>query len=151
MILALNEWVFHDLLEENGADKFRETYGFLTAFWESADRLVIPPEQRWTDKAFRLMRRSDPRGRQVGKLFLGILLDTERSIRVRVEEAPEIEQERLSRIPAEDIYLVLAYIAAAADYLVTTDQPLFDALVEDDEVNCRMREEFLPWYSTAGN
>ena len=42
MILVLNEWVFHDLLFENGDPAFQETARFLVAFGESEDILVIP-------------------------------------------------------------------------------------------------------------
>ena len=59
MILVLNEWVFHDLLFENGDPAFQETAQFLVAFGESEDILVIPAEERWKRKAFQLMTMSD--------------------------------------------------------------------------------------------
>ena len=42
MILVLNEWVFHDLLFDNGDPAFRETARFLVALQTSEDVLVIP-------------------------------------------------------------------------------------------------------------
>ena len=59
MLYVLNEWVFHDLLGENGGEVFRETAEFLTSFVRSNDRLAIPTEERWTQKAYRLMRMTD--------------------------------------------------------------------------------------------
>ena len=60
MILVLNEWVFHDLLRENGVESFKETARFLISFKDSDDRMVYPPEERWKQKAFRLMTMSEP-------------------------------------------------------------------------------------------
>ena len=146
MILVLNEWVFHDLLFDNGDPAFRETARFLVAFQESEDVLVIPAEERWNRKAFQLMTMSDPRRRQISKLLLSLILDAERAIRIQPEENPPVPQKLLDRLPCEDIYLVQAYVAAGADLLITTDQGLFCAIGDHDGVNCRMREHFLAEY-----
>ena len=54
MIPVLNEWVFHDLLRENGAQAFLETSAFLSSFCDSEHRLIVPYEPRWHDKANQL-------------------------------------------------------------------------------------------------
>lgn len=46
MLLVLNEWLFHDLLNENGAAAFQETAEFTIALERSADRLVVPDEPK---------------------------------------------------------------------------------------------------------
>ena len=146
MILVLNEWVFHDLLFENGDPAFQETARFLADFGESEDVLVIPAEDRWKRKAHQLMTMSDTRRRLVSKLLLSLILNTDRTIRIQPEEDPPVPQELLDRLPCEDVYLVRAYVSAGADLLITTDQGLFCAIGEHDDVNCRMREDFLPGY-----
>ena len=146
MILVLNEWVFHDLLLDNGDAAFRETAKFLMAFHESEDILVIPAEERWQRKAFQLMAMSDVRQRLVSRLLHGLLRDSERTIRIPPEANPPIPQDLLDRLPCEDVYLVRAYIAAGADLLVTTDQGLFCAIGDHADVNCRMREQLLAEY-----
>ncbi len=146
MILVLNEWVFHDLLLDNGGAAFRETAKFLIAFRESEDILVIPAEERWKRKAFQLMMMTDTRQRLVSRLLHGLLRDSGRTIRIQPEENPLIPQELLDRLPGEDVYLVRAYLAAAADLLITTDQGLFCAIGDHDGVNCRMREQLLAEY-----
>jgi hypothetical protein len=148
MILVLNEWVFHDLLSENGPDAFRETAAFLVSFIRSGDRMVVPAEKRWREKAFHLMNMSDPRGREVSKRFHSLMRDTRRAIHIKPEDAPSNPQESYARVPPEDVYLVLAYVASGADLLVTTDEGLFQAVAEHDELNCRMRDDFLQWYSS---
>ena len=42
--------------------------------------------------------------------------------------------------------MVLAYLATDADLLVTTDEKLHSALAQRDEVDCRLRNEFLAAY-----
>ena len=150
MILVLNEWVFHDLLFENGDLAFQETVRFLVAFGESEDILVIPAEERWQRKVFQLMTMSDTRRRLVSRLLRSLILDADRTIQIQPEEDPPVPQELLDRLPCEDVYLVLAYISAGADLLITTDRGLFCAIGEHDDVNCRMREDFLPWYAAPG-
>ena len=146
MILVLNEWVFHDLLFENGDPTFQETARFLVAFGESEDILVIPAEERWKRKAHQLMTMSDTRRRLVSRLLHSLILDADRTIRIQPEADPPVPRELLDRLPCEDVYLVLAYVSAGADLLITTDQKLFCAIGEHDEVNCRMRDNFLPGY-----
>ena len=146
MILVLNEWVFHDLLLDNGDAAFQETAKFLIAFRDSEDILVIPAEERWKRKAFQLMAMFDVRQRLVSRLLHGLLRDSERIIRIPPEANPPIPQDLLDRLPCEDVYLVRAYVAAGADLLVTTDQGLFCAVDEHDDVNCRMREQLLAEY-----
>ena len=108
---VLNEWVFHDLLGENGGDAFKKTAEFLTSFDRSTDKLVIPTEERWTQKAYLLMRMTDVRGRQVSKIFRSLLLNSDRAVRLTPEDLPQIAQELQDQAPPEDLYLVLAYVA----------------------------------------
>ena len=151
MILVLNEWVFHDLLFENEDPAFQQTAQFLIAFAESNDVLVIPAEERWKRKAFQLMTMTDTRIRLVSKLLHRLMLDADRTIIIQPEEDPPTPQELLDRLPSEDVYLVLAYVSAGADLLVTTDRGLFCSIDEHDDVKCRMREDFLPWYAAQAS
>jgi hypothetical protein len=150
MILVLNEWVFHDLLFENDDPAFQETAQFLVDFAESEDVLVIPAEERWKRKAFQLMTMSDTRRRVVSRLLRSLMLDADRAIQIQPEEDPPVSRELLDRLPCEDVYLVLAYVSAGADLLITTDRGLFCAIGEHDDINCRMRDDFLPWYAAPG-
>ena len=77
--------------------------------------------------------------------------DSDRTIHIQPEEDPPVPQQLLHRLPSEDVYLVLAYFSAGADLLITTDRGLFSSIHEHDDVNCRMREDFLPWYAAPGH
>ena len=97
------------------------------------------------------MTMSDTRQRLVSRLLHSLMLDADRTIRIQPEEAPPVPQELLDRLPREDVYLVLAYVSAGADLLITTDRGLFCAIREHDDVNCRMREDFLAEYPSPSS
>ena len=60
MILVINEWIFHDLLGENGTKAFAETDKFIRKLFQSDDWIVMPSEQRWRGKAYQLMISPSP-------------------------------------------------------------------------------------------
>ena len=147
MIVVLNEWVFHDLLGENGKEALRQTATFLNAFRASNDKLVLPRESRWTQKAYRLMTQTDARLRNTANQFRALVYDSDRVVDVRMQEGG-VPEELADALPAEDAYLVEAYMAAGADVLVTTDEKLHEALVDSKSISCQLREEFLDGYQS---
>ena len=146
MILVLNEWIFHDLLGENGADIQREAVAFLSDFYASRDKLVMPGGQRWLQKAYRLTSQVDARLRDVGLQFRSLILDENRTVDTRLLTRRDIPEELQTYAPTEDIYLIEAYLSSDADCLVTTDHKLYDALAGSELVSCRLRDEFLAGY-----
>ena len=144
--LVLNEWVFHDLLRENGTQAFLETSAFLSSFCNSEHKLIVPDESRWHDKANQLTLLLDAAGRQASKSFHLLLRDADRAISIHEDETQPLVTNVPDNIPAEDVYLVLAYLAGKANLLVTTDRVLFNALAADDSINCQMRDHFLASY-----
>ena len=149
MILVINEWIFHDLLSENGADKFRETAEFVVNLVGTNDRLVIPNEERWKRKAYQLMTDTNPRQREVSKLFHRLVRDSSRSIYLLSDDTSSPPHIPYDWVPSKDIYLIEACDATNADLLVTTDQTLFDRVTERRVVACQMRDDFLATYETA--
>ena len=145
-MLVLNEWIFHDLSFDNGTAKFRETADFFEAFQNSDDKLALPAEPRWKHKAFRLMTMSDPRQRSISKVLHRILRDSDQTVLVKDDAPLKDPGSYHSVIPEKDVYLIIAYGAVGADLLVTTDIPLFEALVGLDGVNGAMRDDFLHEY-----
>lgn len=146
MILVLNEWIFHDLLGDNCEAAQREAAEFLMAFSASRDKLVWPRECRWTEKAYRLMIERDARLRAVSKQFHTLMRNSDRVVDVRNTGADGVPEQFQGGLPAEDEYLVSAYLSAGADTLVTTDQKLYEALKYSTDVSCRLRDEFLTEY-----
>ena len=133
MIVVLNEWIFHDLLGENGEDDQRRTAAFLNAFRASNDKLVWPTDSHWVQKAYLLMRRSDVRLRSTAKQFHSLIRNSDRVLQVGMQRV-DVPEELRGSLPADDAYLVEAYIAAGADVLVTTDHGLHEALSDSESV-----------------
>ncbi len=146
MILVLNEWMFHDLLYENGHQAFRETAEFVVSLEHSDDVIVIPDEARWKSKAYQLMKADTPAQRLVSQSLHRLLRDSGRSINQTPDERLIVSPDAYSWAPPEDIYLIDAYVSTAAELLVTTDEELFAAITDHGEVICKMRHEFLAEY-----
>ena len=146
MIVVLNEWIFHDLLGDRCEAAQREAAEFLVAFSSSCDKLVLPKEPRWIEKAYRLMRQTDAKLRGISKQFHTLMRNSDRVIDVRNTAAEDVPKQFQGGLPTEDEYLVSAYLSAGADALVTTDQKLYEALVDSTDVSCRLRDEFLTEY-----
>lgn len=87
-----------------------------------------------------------PASRRVSRLFHSLLRDRSRNIRVNTEETVTSPPESCDWVPSEDTHLVRAYDATGADVLVTTDEPLAQAIAKHDGINCRLRNCFLPGY-----
>lgn len=147
MILVINEWIFHDLLGENGPAAYRETEDFVKKLFQSTDWIVMPIEQRWKRKAYQLMTSETPELRQVSQLFHSLLRDSNRCIILDPDYIPATPQDAYDWAPSEDIYLIEAYVAAGADLLVTTDETLNQAIAEHGQFACQLRDEFLPAYT----
>ena len=146
MILVLNEWVFHDLLGENGEAVQRETAIFLNDFYTSHDKLVLPREPRWSQKAHRVMGQGDARLRNTSKQLKTLIYNSDRAVDVQTTARLDVPEELRDSLPAEDVYLVEAYLSAGAETLVTTDEKLHKPLACSEAVSCRLRDEFLSGY-----
>ena len=150
MILVLNEWIFHDLLGENGPEAREATSNFVKRLFGSTDKIVLPNEQRWKSKAYLLMTSPTPSLRQISQLFHSLLRDSNRCVVLNTEDIPTTPQGAYDWVPAEDVYLIEAFVESNADLLVTTDETLFDRVDEHGGYNCQMRDEFLSSYAPAG-
>jgi hypothetical protein len=144
MIAVLNEWIFHDLLGENGEDAHRETAEFFNLFSVSRDRLVLPDEPRWKEKAYRLMRLSDATLRNTCRQFHALILDSHRAMDAR--SLPPADVPAGLSVSEDDMYLVRAYLSSNADILVTTDRSLCEALADSNALSCQLRSQFLADY-----
>ncbi|MYC36686.1 MAG: hypothetical protein F4X66_07200 [Chloroflexi bacterium] len=149
MNLVINEWIFHDLLGENGREAHETTADFLKKLFHSDDWIVMPYERRWRGKAYQLMNSTMPELRPLSQLFHRLLRDSRRCIIVNLDDIPVTPEGTYDWAPEEDVYLIEAYVAANADLLVTTDETLFNKVTEHGQFNCQMRNDFLTGYGTS--
>ena len=110
----------------------------------------MPPEERWRRKAFQLMTATGPAQREVSKVMHSLLRDARRCIRLEYSDTLAESLTSDDWAPEEDVYLLQAYTAAKADLPVTTNETLFQAILEHGQFTCRLRDEFLSTCDTAG-
>lgn len=146
--LVVDEWLFHDLIGEKGKGRRQEAGRFLQTLIARCDRLAIPPPSPWLDKAYRLMRRTDPRTREASRLLhLYILANPEKAQRLPKGDLPSLPDILAQRVAEADVYLVRCALAASADALITTDQRLAEALAASTlPIRVHRREDFLKEY-----
>ena len=149
MLLVINEWIFHDLLMDNGRLAFKETESFVNRLFGSDDRVVMPDEDRWRRKAYQLMTESSPVQRQVSQLFHRLLRDPDRCLILSIAGPQGASLGAYDWAPPEDVYLIEGYVASQADLLVTTDVRLFDAIAEYGQFTCQMRDDFISGYMST--
>ena len=142
---VFNEWLLNELLGDNGPKAQNEAYRILVRLRDSCDRIAMARQTKWADKAYSLMKHTDPVLRSFSKyLHLNILRDNLKCLWLLqgdLRALPESEK----GIPEEDVYLVQVYHAAEADMIVTTDT---DLLAEAEKLGIPIvhRDEFIREY-----
>ena len=149
MILVINEWIFEDLTGENGQGKFKEAAEFVVKLNRSDDKVVVPVELRWREKANRARTAADPMRREAGRLFVDLFWDLSKGVILNADDIPVTTEDEYDWAPPEDVYLIEAYAASSADLLVTTDVPLFEAIAEYEQFTCQMRDDFISAYGST--
>lgn len=143
---VFNEWVLYDLLGEHGPGP-QETAGrLLQRLKEKCDRIAISRPTPWTQKAFLLMKCTDPRLRTLSKhLHREVLLDSRACLWLHQSMLDPVSEREKERLPADDIYLVQVYRAAKADLIVTHDSGFYES-ARKLGIRIVLRDDFLSEY-----
>jgi len=146
--LVIDEWLWADLRGENGADNQRESLAVLQAVFDRCDMLVAVRNSPFFQKLWVTAKEAhmDAIRRCAVKIFRAQFLWNAEKLELLDEcqlapLPPEIE----GQVKDDDQYLVRAYYASCADSLITTDQPLIEALRRHD-FKCEHRAEFVRKY-----
>jgi len=149
---VLDEWLWADLGGENGEKAQQESLQLLLKIFERCDQLVTVEGGAFLEKFYRLCEiaedSGDPRRRIVRVFKYQFLYNSKKLICLSEEELPDLPEEMANTIEEKDRYLVRAYWASDAELVVTTDNPLLEAL-RSGNVKCQHRDSFLPHYSGA--
>jgi predicted nucleic acid-binding protein len=148
MRLILDEWVWADLSGGNGEEAQRETFRLLQRVFEKCDQLVAVNGSPFLHKYFNLARHvstGDLR-RTIVKVFKAQFLENSEKMHIlQAGSLPDAPPDLEHKVKEDDQYLVRAYLAANADLLVTTDNPLMEALSECG-IRCMNRDTFISSY-----
>lgn len=146
--LVIDEWLWSDLAGENTVGEQRETFEFLGAIYNKCDRIVSVRGSRFDQKFFELFRYSDVIRLGFAKFFKArFWYNSQKTLMLEEEQLQDLPEAIATdtEVKHKDHYLVRAYLTAKASQIVTTDNPLKDALTKHGIV-CRHRQEFVPTY-----
>lgn len=144
---VVDEWLVHDLLGENGEAAREQTFGFLQRLVAICDRIVVARPSPWVEKAYRLMKESNPPTREMSRfLRLTVLQDSRKCRYIDLEGESSLPADLAAQVPREDLYLVKTYRLADATAIITSDMRLRDALARFPAILVRLRDEFLTEY-----
>lgn len=136
---VINEWLWSDLRGDNGEVKRAETFGLLIRFGSSSHQIVIAVGSAFETKSWALCK-SAP---DVGRMFmLTIRLNSERCHLLYQDSWAPFPEELASKVKPADRYLVQTCLAVPGSTLITTDQPLLEALITYG-IPCLHRNEFM--------
>lgn len=145
---VVNEWLLADLGGRNGGRARQEACDFLKKIQQRPGLIVFQQGTPWAKKAYRLMKKTTAQARYASKLLHAILADSTCCVRIEPAAAPLLDERAAAGIPHKDLYLVEMYLKASAHLLVTTDQPLVQALAHQPslQVQAQLRADFLESY-----
>lgn len=146
MILLLNEWIIHDLKGDNGDAKQEEAILFLLKLIKSDDKIIVRVGSPWWEKAYKLMKESDPRVKYGSSKLHSLLRD---SIKCELVEDSAIRQlpSEISRdCPEDDIYLIETLYVYPDSILLSTDNTLIEFVKANLQAKVNHRDNFINTY-----
>ena len=153
MLFILDEWIFHDLQNDNGEDKQRESVLFLEKVKEKCDKIVFISESNFSNKFYSLSKYASkgPEFKTKLKLFKNsFYFNSQKSIQISLNEIKQNDYNLdLSNINVDDQYLPLCFYKLKELnedlIIITADEKLKDLLSSKD-ISIKMRDDFLNKY-----
>jgi hypothetical protein len=148
--IVVDEWIFHDLLGENGPDQQYETYSFIGKLLIKCDKIVILLNSPFEVKMNEFLKRGSVEKDliipEMIKVFRNsIFMNLSKTVRLNLTELRPLEG-LLTRIPEEDQYLFQAYLKLKnrGSFIVTTDKRWDRNAIK--KVSIKYRDDFIPVY-----
>ncbi len=141
---VINEWLWADLSGSNGKQAQREAFTVIENLPLSDHRIVIIEGSKFDQKAWNLCRNEQPTTVQslAGIYVNTVRQDADRCQILKPEAVVDLPEDLASATKPDDHYLIQALLTVHGAILVTTDNPLREALVNAG-LNCISREQFL--------
>ena len=151
---VLNEWLWSDLRGENGEVLQNESLSVLSRLRESTDRIVVVRNSPFARKFWNLCREASTHATAAHRLavvrFKTLFLDSAKCVQLEPDSLPDISDLRAD-CKEDDWYLIQAQRAqGAVSLIVTTDQPLIEAL-KNHRIPSRHRNEWVHGYIGASS
>ncbi len=146
-LYILNEWLWADIVGENGLSHRREALALIEKLRQSSDQIVIVQDSPFERKSFGACKSHDLFTSQLAGAFAkAIRQDLTRCRILGPDEIEPLPEEfRRDGVKPDDDYLVQAQRACPEATIVTTDRPLADILARHS-LHWRFRDDFLREY-----
>jgi hypothetical protein len=143
---VINEWLWADLSGVNGKKRQLESFTFLDKLAISEDTIVTIEGSAFDRKAWSLCKDPDPLVQRIAAFYVGrIRQNSDRCRILHPEDVRALPNDLASRVKNDDHYLIEAQLSVPDATVVTTDEPLQQALLGAN-LDCRLRSEFLADY-----
>jgi hypothetical protein len=149
-LIIIDEWLFHDLLAENGDEKQNNAFLFLFKFLKKPDKIVILRGSPFEAKMFRFIKESekDTALNVISKLFhKAIIPNSSKTLFLNREDLKPIPLKLLKLIPEDDIYLFQIHLTVKGSFILTSDGRWPTKLVQNKAVKVLMKDPFLKKYN----
>jgi hypothetical protein len=145
-IFVINEWLSHDSSGENGAEAQRQALVVIQGLANSDHQIVVIEGSPFDQKSMALCKSSDISVVVIVKIYMTtIRVNSDRCVLLKAAKAAELPEDLAGAVKPDDHYLLRAQRSWPEAVLVTTDQPLREAVLRYG-MKCLSREEFLARY-----
>ncbi len=144
----LDEWIWHDLLGENGQENFYLATKFLYKLFSICDKIVVSKESKFIKKqalfSKNLNKEEDPVKVQLIKFYFNsIYLNSDKYIEINIAQESEVE---IPEVNPDDHYLIKTYRASKLNVsIITSDKKLLNILKKHN-FDCYLKDEFIKDY-----
>jgi hypothetical protein len=145
-IFVINEWLWHDSAGENGLDLQRQAYDVIRKLAASDHRIVIIGGSSFDIKAWKICTSTDTIVRVIARAYVvNLRQNSDRCLILKPEQVGALPEDLFTSTKADDHYLLLAQLAVPGAILITTDNPLREAVLRAG-LSCLSRDEFVANY-----
>ena len=154
MFLILDEWIFHDLQNDNDKDKQKESFQFLEKIKEKCDKIVLIENSKFEKKLWNFSKKASKNIELKYKfkfLKYSILYNSKKIEFLNLKNM-ELKNYSgiLEGINSDDQYFVLSYIylkqsGKESIIIITTDKKL-KGLLEKKSISVKCRNDFIKKY-----
>ena len=144
--LVINEWIFSDLLNENGKERQLESIKFILLLTANDDLIGAIIGSKWFKKAQSLIGQNNPLISNISRVIQGSLIwDSNKCILLSPNEIVNLPKNLEQSVPQNDKYLAKIYLSISADVIITTDEELI-YILKGNQINVIHRDDFLKDY-----
>ncbi len=146
-LFVINEWLWDDSSGKNGLQAQQEALNVITMLAVSDHQIVVVEGSQFDQKAWKLCKSTNPMivQRIAGAYVANVRQNSDRCLILKPEAVVALPDELASATNPDDHYLLQAQLSVTGAVLVTTDNPLREA-VGKTGLSCLSREEFLSTY-----